>query len=150
MGTIATLVNGITTRTQAVLGQTYSQLNNVVDLESNAFKGSTKRFGVLALNLAQADDRGTTSTVTIRQNFQVVVTDGYAPTGHAGDSTMRATQVGLMESAQAVFNDLIKTKAGVPASTMLVAEMAMEQGVIRDHNVVFVKMTFNITYRHQL
>ena len=150
MAEVSNIVNAIKTRTQAVLGITYSEMAYAIEHEKNTYKGNVKRFSVLANNFNQDDVAGVLGNVTYNQNFKIKLSDSYASIP-GGDSNKAVSGNNLIEKTQAIFKDLVNTKCGVPNIVITVSELSVDDlEYIEASNVILAEMIFNIKYRVQL
>ena len=148
---ITTLVSGINTRVQAVLGSSYTELGYILDVSDNPSKGSAKRFGVLAGDLNQVEtSAGVLGSYTVTQDFIVKVTDKSA-TSQAGDSSKRSVMISLLEKSLLIYKDLVKTKAGSPGIVLNVLDGMTTENTFHDEdNVCEATINFQILCRINL
>ena len=144
---VTTLVDGINTRVQAVLGSSYSELGYIIDVTDNPFKGSANKFGVLAGDLNEVETgAGVLGTYTVTQDFIVKVTNKWA-TSQAGDSSKRSVMISLLEKSLLIYKDLVKTKAGSPSIVLNVLDgMTTENTFHDDDNVCEATINLQILY----
>ena len=145
---ITSLIAGIETRTQAVLGSTYSKLGFVEDVTKNSFKGDVKGYGVIAGDIDQTTS--TLGALTVTQRFQVKLADRWVP-NQAGDASKRTVMYELQEKCLSIYKDLIVTKAGAPSYVLNILEgMSTVTNVLAEDGVIEVVMDFDILYRRTL
>lgn len=150
MSEISTLVSGLETRVATVLGSTYSELGFAIDVEKNPFKGSAKRYGVVAGDIAEVEDGGVLGSYTVTQNFTIKVTDKYA-TSPAGDNSQRDTVIGLNEKCLLIYKDIVNNKAGSPSLVITVLPgMSTVSTFYDDDYVCESTMEVQLLYRKQL
>lgn len=150
MAEIADIVTGLETRCLAVLGGTFSELGYVVEVEKNAFKGSSKRYGVFAGDINQTEDLGVLGSFSVSQSFTIKVTDKYG-TSQAGDSSQRDVMVDLNEKCLLIYKDIVNMKAGQPTIVINVLPgMDTVSTFHEDDYVAEATMNIQILYRKQL
>ena len=145
---ITTLVSGINTRVKAVLGSEYSELGNIIDVSINPFKGSSKRYGVLAGDIVETESgAGVLGSYTVTQDFQVKVTNKHA-TSQAGDSSKRTVMISLLEKCLLIYKDLVSNKAGSPSIVLNVLDGMTTENTFHDtENVCEATINLQILYR---
>lgn len=151
MADITTLVSGIVTRIQAVLGSDYSELGYVLDVTKNNFKGSFNGYGVVAGDIAQTETSAAVlGAVTVVQDFTIKLTNKY-PTSQAGDLGQRAVGIDLQEKAILLFKDLVSTRAGSPSVVLNVLDgMNTECIYHEDDYICEIQIEFQLMYRKNL
>lgn len=149
MGTTTDLISSIKTRMITVLGPDFSELSNVTEIEKNSFKGSDKRYGVLA---NQADEvPGTTCHLTIDQEFEITLTNGFYSNVKASDLDKRTKTLELQDLIKEVYRDLKSSKAGRPDLVIHTLELSVQEPVFLEENhVVAITATFTLKYRYLL
>lgn len=145
---VDTLVQGIETRVQAVLGSAYVSLPFVEDVARNNFKGNVKGFGVLAGEIQQTI--GVTTHATVSHQFIVKIADRWRPS-QAGDLPKRQLIQSLQEKCFLIYKDLLVTKAGSPSEVINVTDgMYTETNLIDPDGVLEMRMYINLVYRKAL
>jgi hypothetical protein len=140
----ATITSAIKGRVAAVL-TTYSELGYATDLKKNSFKGNFSRYGVLPLGSQEVSS--VTRYVTLSQQFELILTDGFINTPMS-DAQQQSKTIALQDLAFSVYKDLIATKCGAPATVIQVNSFqSSAPEYLTDDKVVIQKSTFNVTYR---
>lgn len=145
---ISAFVSSIKTVVSTSLGQAYTELGYANDVAKNTFKGNDKRYAVLPKGANEVS--GILGHVTLEQDFEIILTDGYMNTAMS-DGQAQAKAIALQDLAIEVYNDLVKTKAGSPSICLSIRELSLSepQFIEKDH-VIVQSMTVKIKYRNQI
>lgn len=147
MSATSTFVSSIKTRVASVLGVSYSELGYALDISKNSFKGNERRYAVLAK--AASEVPGTIGSVTMEQDFEIILTDGYINTAMS-DSQAQAKAIALQDLALSIYKDLVQTKCG-SNTCMSVRDCSLaDPQFIEKDNVVAQSMTIKVKYRNQV
>jgi hypothetical protein len=145
---IQTIVDNLITLVGAQLPSEYSEIDHLLDLQKNAFKKSSKRYGVRVLGSSEQD--GTTRHTTHDHTFEVVLTDWYQDPV-VSDTDQRTKGIALQYKQLQVYAEVVRAKAGTPQHVALVTGLSIsEPEYIEGDNVVAVRATFDIRYRQSL
>lgn len=149
MGLATDLVDSVKTRMSNFLGSGYSELTNVTEIEKNAFKGANQRYGVLALEANEV--AGVTCFLTVDQQFELTLTNGYYSNVKASDEDKRTKTLELQDLMFDVYKDLKSNKAGRPDLVMHVLDLTIQDPeFLEENHVVAIKATLTIKYRSLL
>ncbi len=141
---ISTIVSAIKSRVQSVLTSNYQELAYANDVAKNTWKGNDKRFAVLPKHASEANS--VTGYLTIDQEFQVIITDGFINLS-GNDSIQQSKVIAIQEIGLAIYKDLVKTKAG--ASVIAVSDLNINETQFSD-NTIIQSLNFKIKYRTQI
>lgn len=149
MGIATDLRDSVRTRMAAVLGVDFSELTNVTEIEKNAFKGANKRYGVVANEISEV--LGSTCHLTVDQNFEMVLTNGYFSNVKASDSDKRGKALELQDLMFDIYKDLKTTKSGSPSLVMQTYNLNIQEPeYLEENHVVAIRATLTIKYRSLL
>lgn len=147
MAAVSTFISSIKARAAFVLGANYSELGYALDVSKNSFKGNERRYAILAK--AASEVPGNIGSVTIEQDFEIILTDGYINTPMS-DSQAQAKAIALQDLALSIYKDLVKTKCGSNTCLSVRDCSLSEPQFIEKDNVVAQSMTVKVKYRNQL
>lgn len=149
MGTTTDLVTSVKARMAAVLGPDFSELYNLTEIEKNSFKGADKRYGVKA---NQADEvPGTTCHLTIDQEFEMTLTNGFYSNAKGSDEDKRTKTLELQDLMNDIYRDLKVNKAGRPDLVIHTLDLSIQEPeYLEENHVVVITATFTLKYRYTL
>lgn len=149
MGTATDLRDSVQARMATVLGPDFSELANVTEPEKNVFKGANKRYGVVANEISEV--LGVTKHLTVDQEFELTLTNGFFSNVKAGDLDKRNKTLELQDLMFEVYKDLKTTKAGRPDLVMHVLDLSIsDPEFLEENHVVVITATLTIKYRSLL
>lgn len=149
MGIATDLRDSVRTRMAAVLGPDFSELTNVTEIEKNAFKGANKRYGVVANEMNEV--AGSTCHVTIDQEYEMVLTNGFFSNVKASDSDKRDKALELQDLMFDIYKDLKSSKSGRPDLVMHTFSLTIQEPeYLEENHVVAIRATLTIKYRSLL
>jgi hypothetical protein len=143
---LSTITSNIKARVQVTLGSGYSELGYAYDLSKNSFKGSYAKFSLTPQDGLEVS--GATSFITIGQTFELTLVDAFI-NKPLSDSSQQEKVLELQELALTIYKDLIKTKAGTPASVILVSNFQASTPQFLE-SAVIQKATFQVRFRTQV
>lgn len=150
MAEINTIITGINTRVAAVLGSTYSAMAFIVDPNENNFKGSNKKYGVMAADITQTEDKGVTGSYTVTQNFTIKLTTDYA-SNNTGDAARLTGVNTLLEKHLEIYKDLHKNRCGAPSTVVQTLDFTVDEPeYLENNNVILTTATVAVVYRKAL
>lgn len=143
--TIATLTDGIKTRTAAVLGGTYSEAPYGIDFLKNTKQGSANVYSVLPLGMT--DPTTVTRSVTYDQRFLLQIANTYI-NSPMSDELQQDASIVLLELAKNIYRDLISTKCGTPAICLNIFGLNTEDPLhVPESKMIIIEMNFIVKYR---
>lgn len=149
MGTVEQLRDSVEARMAAVAGSEYSLLGNMTEIEKNAFKGANNRYGVVPREMNEVD--GTTCFLTIDQNFELVLTNGFFSNVTASDLDKRNKTIVLQDLMLDIYKDLKSSKAGRPDIVMHTLDLNIQDPeFLEEDHVVILRAIITIKYRSLL
>ena len=144
---VTDIITGLETRLAAVL-TTYAPLRYYFDLSKNDYTGNNNRYAVVPK--AIESQAGVIRSVTVNQDFQIVLTNGYR-NNPKSDTDLQAVVKELYDKMDDVLNDLFLTKLGVPSIVLLVTLSGIEEPeILEDNKVIALRMNLTIRYRRDL
>ncbi len=130
------------------LGEGFSKLSYLEDIEKNSFRTQNNRYGVRALTATESE--GVTKSVRLTQSFEVVLTKGYFQST-INDSKQIEKSLDSRENLLDIYKRLVNTKAGLPSVVLNVTNLTVnEPEYLEDEKVVVQRATMDITYRFSL
>ncbi len=145
MNVVEQINNAMKTRIASLLASPWAELNYVLDVGKNEFKGNTKRYGVRPLNGDTVS--GVTRHYTINQDFEVILTHDYIP-HPTNDVDQRAKTFLLYDKMDVIFKDLFCSKANLNTIILNIEELNMaEPEYSLAENVVVLRALFTVKYR---
>lgn len=145
--TVAAILAGIKAAAVAELGATYRELPFTLDVAKNRFAAGTRGYAAWADRIDQAE--GVTQSVTVDQEFVLTLTETFGP-AQLGDANQRTAGESLYARLHAVFNRIVRTKAGVPGTVLIVQRLTVLPLEFLDSNVAVCRASFSIKYRNAL
>ena len=141
------IITGIEKRASIVLSS-YNPLRYYYDLEKNDYKGNSKRYAVLPMAAENQD--GVTRSVTIEQEFQIVLTDNYTNDAKS-DTDLQEVIKSLYDQQDDLLNDLALTKLGVSSIVLLVVFKGFEEPeILEESKTTALRMNISVRYRRNL
>ena len=149
MSDVTNLVASIKAQMATTLGASYSEIANLTEIEKNSFKGADKRYGVRATGADEVE--GTLCHLTIDQEFEFTLTDGFYSNVKGSDTDKRAKTLALQDLATQVYTDIKANKAGRPDIVIHTFGLSKaEPEFLEENHVVVVTASFTIKYRNLL
>jgi len=140
---VTTIITNMKTQIAAATG--FTELSLVVDPENNAKRMTKSRYGIIPGAANETDSN--IGHYTVDHDFTVQLTDDYIKL-KADDSNKRTVTNSLMDKAHDVYQKIVKTKAGTPASVMNVKNLAVSEPIyFENEDTVLVNVGFTLTYR---
>lgn len=142
------ITDGMTLEIATTLGATYKELPYIYDVAKNNFRTSKSRYGVRPLSTSEIN--GVVKATTHTQAFEVVLTEGYIESA-IGDSKIQQMALLAFENMYTLYQQIVKSKAGIPNSVLLVGDLAIsEPEILEEDKVLILRASINILYRIEL
>jgi hypothetical protein len=137
--------SGTKARLQAVLGVDYSPLTHVANIESNKFKGMSKRFGVIPQG--QNEFLGETKANTSTQQMKIILTDAYVTTV-LDENDIIEKMLTINDKMESIFRDLVLTKCGAPSVVIWVGNFSIQTSVLYEtEKIMITEAAFDVRSR---
>jgi len=141
--------NGFKTQINSVVGAGWNDLNHVYLVEKNDFRGNDKRFGVIPMAMASAEN-GINRKYVSDQDFQVVLTHGYLPKT-TNDLDLQEKILLLFDKLDEIFKQIYATKAGVPSQVLNIQTFNVaEPEILEENKLIVLRADFSVRYRQNL
>jgi len=132
-------------KTQVETATSFSELGLVIGPENNAKLLSRDRYGVLPGEASQVE--GSIRYYTIDQVFTVSLMTDYVKL-KSDDTGKRTATNTLFDKGLDVYEQVLKTKAGLPNSVMNVKGLTISEPLyFANEDTVLINVSFILTYR---
>lgn len=129
----------------AAVVPTFSEMKFVLNVSLNNSRNNANLFGVRPLSAFSQD--GVTNQITLEQSFEIILSTRFINKG-SSDLEQRDVMFTLYDQMDVVFEDLLGTKAGIPAVILLISEPSMaEPEYLDDDHVAVLRGSISIRYR---
>lgn len=142
------ITTAIKAEISAELGASYRELAYVENVAKNTFRSGNNRYGVRALGAIQIP--GVTKTVTITQDFEIVLTKGFVES-NLDDDPQVAMSYDNRENLLDIYKRLVNNRAGLPGTVLNIFDMTIsEPEFLEDDKIAIQRANMSITYRFSL
>ena len=128
----------------------FTKLSYVEDVAKNTFRktGTKDCYGIRALGASQLP--GVTKTVTLNQEFEVILTKGYTQST-VSDTSQVTDSLDLRAEFLGLYKRYVNDKGGLPGTILNITDLILaEPEYLEDDKVVVQRATMNIQYRYSL
>lgn len=146
---ISDITTAMNSEILGVVGSGFKELQFVIEVERNSFRGNHDRYGVLHGSAFQTP--GVTKRATFSQSFQIILTKGYYDSS-VSDETARSASQELYGLMLLIHKQLINTKAGAPAIVLHVQDTIniLDPEYITEEKVAVLRANVELLYRYEL
>jgi hypothetical protein len=142
MSTIPQILTAIDTRINVVLSG-YKKLKYCYELEKNDSRGASKSYGVVSG--AATSVTGTNRTVTLDQQFGVIITRSYGK--RASEAAEKSAIDEIYTDIELLYRDFFQSKLGISNIVYLVSELSLDEPEPLGDNVISIRMNFTVKHR---
>lgn len=149
MSTIVnTIITNIKTIINSEIGSEFTALPHEINIEMNNLKTSKKGYAVLPEDLSS--DSGVTRALTIKQGFEITLTDNYINKGNNDTAQKTATNY-LYQKIFEIYNKLYLSKIGLGTTVMNVNDLTISKPeYLENDNVVILRSSLQVIYRQAI
>lgn len=141
---ISSILTSLESKVSDVLGNQWSTLDYVYELEDNSFKTGHKRFGVGVSSGSSV--AGTSKAVTYDFTFFVVLASNYV--NKSSDENERSVLSDIYDQFNEIDKNVFQKKLN-NASVLVVSELSYDSPERIDKNTISVRVDFTVKFRNQ-
>jgi hypothetical protein len=146
---IADIIASLESELQVEL-PSYVKLAYIEDVAKNTFRktGTKDCYGIRALEADQLP--GVTKTITLNQEFEVILTSGYTQST-ISDASQISDSLDLRANFLGLYKRYVNGKGGLPGTILNITDLILQDPeYLDDDKVVVQRAKMNIQYRYSL
>lgn len=141
----SSILASLTSEVANTLGNDWSELKYIYDVESNDFRSTKKGYGVGIETTNTVS--GTNKAATYDMGVFVVLTDKF--NNRAGDENQRTTLTTLLDAKELLDVEIFQKKLN-NSSVLVVQSISMDAPEVVDDNTLSLRFNYIIKYRQEV